>query len=248
MTRRLTSGHLLYVLTLAAAAVGLAIIAVPDKLPDGLTWIGDQLSAVSVTVIAVVAAGTLLLFVIFREFAGGSITLDRSAITDTPPEPALTAGEGKPDAALTTAYHEVHKSLTNPDQHDRRIAMYGRRAVAYKPLPEEYDEVFDELAITARDSYLTTTTTRPDAAERAIETGTWTDDRIAAAFLATDPDADVSFLRRERILAWLTPQETFERRVGRTLSAIETKADTYLTYESSTTDTEDGTRSSGVES
>jgi hypothetical protein len=85
------------------------------------------------------------------------------------------------------------------------------------------------MAVTARDTYATATGCEAATAERAVQTGTWTDDRVAAAFLATDHDAP-TFTVTERALAWLTPRRTLDRRLGRTLDAIETDAESFLTY------------------
>jgi len=56
-----------------------------------------------------------------------------------------------------------------------------------------------------------------DAAENAIRTGEWTDDRVAAAFLATD----VSRPLADRLRDAVDPGAAYTRRVERTLSAIE---------------------------
>jgi uncharacterized repeat protein (TIGR01451 family) len=100
--------------------------------------------------------------------------------------------------------------------------------------------MLDEVAVTARDAYAAATGCDEETAERAVRTGEWTDDRVAAAFLATDHEAP-SFTLTERALAWLTPQRTFDRRVDRTLDAVESHAEGFLTYRTPSTDwTEDG--------
>ena len=95
--------------------------------------------------------------------------------------------------------------------------------------------LLDEVALTARDTYAAATGCDEETAERAVETGEWTDDRIAAAFLATEQGAP-SFTRTERALAWLAPQRTFDRRLGQTLDAVETHAEGFLTYRTPSTD------------
>lgn len=52
----------------------------------------------------------------------------------------------------------------------------------------------------------------------AVRTGRWTDDPVAAAFLADDPDYPLS----ERLYAALDPGRAYRRRVRRTIDAIET--------------------------
>lgn len=54
---------------------------------------------------------------------------------------------------------------------------------------------------------------------RAVETGDWTDDRLAAAFLAEE--GAVSFPFPNRISAWLDPEGAFVHRLARTVAAIE---------------------------
>lgn len=50
-----------------------------------------------------------------------------------------------------------------------------------------------------------------------VATGAWTDDRTAAAFLADDLDPSL----RSRIRLWLDPEHERERRVRRTIRAVE---------------------------
>jgi hypothetical protein len=95
---------------------------------------------------------------------------------------------------------------------------------------EQLLELLDDVAETAQDTYATATGCDPATAERAVAAGEWTDDRVAAAFLATDRDAP-GFTVAERAAAWLGPQRTLDRRLARTLDAVERHADSYLTYE-----------------
>ena len=106
--------------------------------------------------------------------------------------------------------------------------------------------LLDEVALTARDTYAAATGCDEATAERAVETGEWTDDRIAAAFLATEQEAP-SFTLTERALAWLAPQRTFDRRLGRTLDAVETHAEGFLTYRTPSTGRTGGDETGGGE-
>jgi len=96
---------------------------------------------------------------------------------------------------------------------------------------EQLLELLDDIAETAQETYAVATGCDPATAERAVAAGEWTDDRVAAAFLATDHDAP-GFTVTERAAAWVSPQRTLDRRLARTLGAIESHADSYLTYES----------------
>ncbi len=113
-----------------------------------------------------------------------------------------------------------------------------RRRFRQRTRSELFD-LLDEVAATARDVYATANDCDEATAERAVETGGWTDDRVAAAFLATTDDAP-TFTVRERALAWLAPQRTLDRRVERTLDAIEAHADGYLTYRTPSTGRDEG--------
>lgn len=57
-----------------------------------------------------------------------------------------------------------------------------------------------------------------DVADR-IRTGSWTDDQVAATFLAPEGASSVSVWRR--IYAWIFPGRSFEKRCERTLAVLE---------------------------
>lgn len=59
------------------------------------------------------------------------------------------------------------------------------------------------------------------AAREAVRSGTWTDDDVAAAFLADDVRQPIE----ERLRAAVDPGRAFDRRLRRTLTAIESIAD-----------------------
>ncbi len=61
-----------------------------------------------------------------------------------------------------------------------------------------------------------------NAARAAVESGTWTDDRVAAAFLGGPEAPGVSLWRR--VYAWLYPARAFRRRVERVVVAVERQA------------------------
>jgi len=63
-------------------------------------------------------------------------------------------------------------------------------------------------------------------AER-VESGTWTDDRTAAAFLADE--AGPAFPLRSRLRLWLDPETERERRIRRTVAAVTSLADDEFT-------------------
>lgn len=77
-----------------------------------------------------------------------------------------------------------------------------------------------------------------DNATDAIDAGNWTDDRVAAAFLAADHDDAPQFTLSERVTAWLFPSRTFDRRVARTLDAVDEQCGVFLTHSSQNTETD----------
>jgi len=59
-----------------------------------------------------------------------------------------------------------------------------------------------------------------DEAESRVDDGAWTDDPVAAAYLA-DQEATLPFWRRLR--AWLRPAQTQKDRIVRTIEALATR-------------------------
>ncbi|QPV62075.1 hypothetical protein I7X12_15170 [Halosimplex litoreum] len=62
-----------------------------------------------------------------------------------------------------------------------------------------------------------------ESADRAVAAGTWTDDRTAAAFLSEE-DGPVATLR-SRLRLWLDPARERERRIRRTVAALDEVAE-----------------------
>lgn len=179
---------------------------------------------------------TILLIVIgfIRLIGGTRIKIDRSPIVEKIPEMPEDTGVPGVAALVDTRYTEVQNWFVNPSRAGRHVAMYGRRAPNADAVPDEVTQFLDELATTARDTYATAASCDIETADRAINTGGWTDDRIAAAFLTPEREAEPSFTVRERLTAWLSPQQAFDNRVEHVVSAIEETADVYLTYEKTT--------------
>ena len=124
----------------------------------------------------------------------------------------------------------------NPGRQDARpVRGYRGPERLRRQTRAELLALLDEVAVTARDTYATATGCDEEQAERAVETGEWTDSRVAAAFLATELDAP-AFTVTERALAWLTPRRTLDRRLGQTLDAVEAHAEGYLTYRTARVD------------
>jgi hypothetical protein len=75
------------------------------------------------------------------------------------------------------------------------------------------------LAETAANAHARAADRAPGDAHRAVETGAWTHDPVAAAFLAGDDGPGFSLLARLR--AWLDPEAERRRRVERTVGAVD---------------------------
>jgi|AntRauTorckE6833_2_1112554.scaffolds.fasta_scaffold04933_4 hypothetical protein len=222
--------YVFFLVAIVTGVVAIVVFAAPDLLPVPLQDITRVTDALSLTQIGWIVAVVMLLIVVARFLNGVGAELDRSEITGEPPELASNGSVRDPTQSLTVTYTELLEPFESPEKVQRRIAMYGRRAGEHNELPEGYTQFFDEIAVTARDTYATSSTIDADTAEEAIKTGTWTDDRVAAAFLASDIEAEPTFTLVERVTAWLAPQRAFEHRLNRTVAAIEDCAESYLTY------------------
>ncbi|UPV99712.1 hypothetical protein M0R88_14475 [Halorussus gelatinilyticus] len=78
--------------------------------------------------------------------------------------------------------------------------------------------VRSNLASAATSAHARAADRPPERAESAVETGAWTDDRTAAAFLAGESGPDFSLVARLR--SWLDPAAERRRRVERTVEAV----------------------------
>lgn len=228
-----TRDHVLLVVGVSAVIGGGWLFAAPDSLPPQVQAFQQQLiEQVDPTAMAIGIAVGLCAVAALRVLVGSRDGVDRSAITETTPE--TTNGDDLPSAgaALTNVYGDCLAAFDTPDRIERQVAMYGRRATAADTAPQQAENVLDELAVTARDAYATAENVDADTAAAAIETGAWTDDRTAGAFLATDPGDSYRFQLRERLTAWLAPQRTFENRVEQTVTEIERVAGDYVSFDS----------------
>ncbi len=104
-----------------------------------------------------------------------------------------------------------------------------RRQLTAHGLDEDIDAAISEGGVrlkrtretlfqTAASAYAHHGRVSPKEAQVAIETGTWTDDDLAAAFLASDDGPRPGTYSRIRL--WLLPAAERERRIERTVAAI----------------------------
>lgn len=230
-TWQLDREHALLLLGVAAVVTGVWLIVAPGTFPIPLETVAPLTRGEATTAAGIVLGLFILVATIARILNTAPVSLDRSAIVTVPPEAAVADDVKRATAPLDSSCRRVRRQLTNPGTPERHAAMYGRRATHTTGLPPAFEQVFDELTRTARDVYATRTGCDEDRAFRAVNEGDWTDDRVAAAFLAAAQESQVTFTTRERLVAWVTPQRTFEARLERVLDALEEQTTGYLTYE-----------------
>lgn len=111
--------------------------------------------------------------------------------------------------------HETTIELPTPgDAFDRRL----RRIAWVRGDRLERERVRDSVRDAAIDAIRRRRGCSRAEAERLIETGSWTDDPFAAAFLARErPDVSPTALLRER----LRTKPTFRHRAGRAVAAVD---------------------------
>lgn len=105
----------------------------------------------------------------------------------------------------------------------RRFRQERTWAAHEWPHPEEREKVtafVERLRTVAADTYAMETGVDAETARHAVQTGTWTDDRVAAWFLAA-PDADVQLPLASWLRVRFRPTPAFDSLVDRTAAAID---------------------------
>jgi hypothetical protein len=188
------------VLALGAAGVaaGLAFGFAPEQVPAPLREPAESaLEAVGNSMVSIAVALVGLLAVLWTVRSAGGTGTASEPLVATPPEEATTdtaiAGSGFDDAVERVG--------------ERNVGI----GAAHSPEPAS------RLRSTAT---TVLSRTRPDDAdaETMVAAGTWTDDRVAAAFLGDERSPEWTF--GERLRAWLAPERETERRVRRTVDAL----------------------------
>lgn len=178
-----------------------AVDALAGLDPRALSMAGVALVALSVLASALLPDGE-------RPVAGEAAASDRfDRALDDPPEAVQDAGPRTARALDVTIERAVAGDEAALDRVHERLADLVVAALAAET---------DPFAGTDPDP-------DPDPeteARRAVETGAWTDDRTAAAFLS-GPEGPAPSLR-SRLRLWLDPETERRRRVDRTVDAVET--------------------------
>lgn len=134
----------------------------------------------------------------------------RTGSSERPPEDGPAAqfsGVGDPPEAVSAA-----------DRTRTGASFDDRTAAACSGDESAMDAVRSTLAETAASAHARAADRPPEEAHRVVETGAWTDDPTAAAFLAGDGGPGFSLWSRLR--AWLDPETERRRRVERTVEAV----------------------------
>lgn len=203
-------------LGLAALAGAVLVVTVPSVLPAV-----DSGTTESVQVIASVSAAAVGLF--------GLYTVVRTQDSSLPPvkgsQPREPYQDGDTDAESTELLGELLEpegTQADPidtvgDDIDDLLARIDGRVDPYDGLEASYAaEIRDRLREAAR-QVLVETDVSPEAAARAVRTGSWTDDRRAAAFLGGPdaPDPPIEMQLRD----WASG-EGFDRKVAAVTAEI----------------------------
>ncbi|NHN58802.1 MULTISPECIES: hypothetical protein [Halorussus] len=137
---------------------------------------------------------------------------------------AWAARAGRPDRPPTDAaaarFSDLGprpESVTAVDRTRTGESFDDRVARACEGDERAFRAVRVALADTAADAVARADDVSPERARRAVESGAWTDDRIAAAFLAGESGPD--FPLPARLRAWLDPAAERRRRIDRTVDA-----------------------------
>lgn len=232
---RVTRSYLLLLFGLLAGGLGLAVIFEPGILPAETERVSHLLDEQIVSRFGIGLAIFVAFVAVFRLLRAKPETVDRSAIAAAPPELVTADGANNADRQARPSFERALSCFESADHAARLVAIYGRRAGSATNIDADLEAYLEDLATTAAEAYATSVGCDEETALQAVERGEWTDDRVAAAFFATDLDTQASFTVWERFNGWLAPERIFRARVHRVLDEIEAYAGTYLTYESPAT-------------
>ena len=156
----------------------------------------------------------LLLGAVVGSYAVWAVRRRRSVTSPnigTADERFATAVERPPEAVGVTNH------TTAGAEFDRQVAG------AVDGDPTATEGVRETLRATAVQTYWRAADCEQSAARRAVATGAWTDDSLAAAFLAESDGPTFSLWARLR--GWLDPEAERERRIRRSVDAIRASSD-----------------------
>ncbi|MEA5388899.1 hypothetical protein VB779_19005 [Haloarculaceae archaeon H-GB11] len=183
---------------LAAVVVGALALGggLPPAIRTPMAVLTDGVGVVPILGVAAVAAG---LYGLWRAATGSTSGDSLDPLVETPPE--RVSGDGGRPAADVAATFERETATADrgvPERGETRALLRRGAATAYAAAADCDDET----------------------ARAAVADATWTDDRLAAAFLSTDGAA--TFPLRERLYAWFYPQAAHRRYVTHTVDVVAT--------------------------
>lgn len=187
-----------------ATLAAIAVVVRPD-LVEALPVVGSVLTSQPPERLLLVLGLAVLAFAAWtaRDGAPGS----RAGPEPRGSPAARFSRTGDPPEAASAA----DRARTGGSFDDRVAAACSGDDVALR-------EVRETLADTAAGALARADDSPPEQARRAVEAGAWTDDRLAAAFLAGDDGPGFSLGARLR--EWLDPAAERRRRVERAVEAV----------------------------
>ena len=229
---RITRGSLSLVLIVATAVGALFIVYFPDRLPSLIDPVLRYVEREQMAVVIALAVGILIFLVSMNRLIYSTAQIDHSIISEYDYRPP-SSGLKRPGDSLNTVFEGAISEVNDLGIGDRHLMVYGRRTLDRRDSPRKLNQTFNVLVELATRTTATAENLSSEDALTQVNEGTWTDDRIAAAFLASDIDCSAQFKFRERLISWLFPSLIFKRRVERVLTTIESTGGTFLTYDSS---------------
>lgn len=231
-----TKRYVYFLIGLIVWIVAIVFAFFPEHLPEQTTHLYESIGRIEgqpegrflLAILAgIVIVGSLVkLFVAVKHNP-----IDRSPIGQTinGTDSSATRVGTRFDDTLENALESVG-SLSYRDRH---IVVYGRRThdLDALPIPSDINAAFNELVEAAVRSHAITNNLDVEKARQDIDEGAWTENRIVAAFLATNQETSPTFTVRERFIAWAFPQQTFKNRIRQTLAEIEHTNNEFLTYD-----------------
>ncbi|MFC6954511.1 DUF7269 family protein [Halorubellus litoreus] len=206
-----------------AFAVALVAAFAPDLLPASVTAAANEVeSAVEPWVVVLVLSLVVFAYAVYRFWRSDDGTVERLVRDDDDATADLDA--------VTVDF--------DPERPGRAFDYAVARTVAQLEADPnadawEADRVREDLE-TAAVAVRAARGVAPNAARAEVESGTWTDDRVAASFLGGPEAPGVSLWRR--VYAWLYPARAFRRRVERVVDVIERQAEGSAVDEADRTD------------
>lgn len=131
----------------------------------------------------------------------------------------LGTGRDRPAVSPTFATTDTDSARTDAPTVDDDLRRDLQRVTRWIDDPRYGgDELRSRVRRSAIETVHTVGGTTEREAERAVERGTWTEDRVAAAFVGGSEAPGYPF--RSRVRGWVRPDLAFEQRFERTVDAV----------------------------